>query len=369
VTSPARAARGGTLFLMPEAFRRHGGIQTHNRDQVQALRRCRPDEPLTLLVLNDTADDVRQPEWRGLVAEGWSRRRARYAWRSLVCAWRQQPARVLVGHRNFLPLLPLLALAAPRSQRWLLAYGVEIERPFGGFTRLLLSCVTCVYAVSPYTAGRVRDAGWRGPTRLWPCSLSFAWPLPEPAPPRLEPPLRLLSVARLAPPERHKGLDDTLRALARLAGAGHEARLDVVGEGDDRARLEALARELGLVSRVTFHGAAAPEALRRLYAACDVFVLPSAGEGFGIVYLEALAHAKPVVAADAGGAPFVVRPGQSGWLVPYGDPARLAACVAEIAARPDEARAVALRGRRMLEREFTFEHLVGVTARLLDGGR
>jgi glycosyltransferase involved in cell wall biosynthesis len=359
--------RGGTLFLLGEAFRAPGGIQTYTRDLVQAVRRCRPDEPVGALVLNDAPHEVRSPEWREVDAQGFARGRARFVLRALVAARRRRPARVIVGHRHLLPLARLVRLGAPRAEVWLLAYGVEVEAPFSRVERACLRGVTRLVAISPWTATLLRRAGCGREPGLLPCGLPFDFGLPSVTPPRFEPPLRLLAVSRLAPPERRKGLDDLLRALARLRASGVDARLDVAGDGEDRARLERLARELSLAERVTFHGRVAAADLGRLYGACDVFTLPSGREGFGIVYLEALAHARPVVAADAAGAPFVVRPGVSGHLVPYGDPERLAHCLAEIAARPDDARRLGLAGRGLLEREFTFEILVERTRALLDG--
>ena len=82
--------------------------------------------------------------------------------------------------------------------------------------------------------------------------------------------------------------------------------------------LPSLFRE-GVADAVHFHGAVDNHALGARYRAADVFVLPSGAEGFGLVYLEAMAHGRPVVGADAGGTPFVVRPGESGVLVPYGN--------------------------------------------------
>lgn len=355
--------RGGTLFLMPEAFRGCGGIQNYNRAQIQALRRCRPDEPLRVLALNDAPDDVRQPEWYAIRAEGCARRHARFAWRSLRHARRQRPARVVIAHRNFLPLVPLLAVVAHASERWLLTYGSEVERPFGHMERLALRFVTRAFAISPYTATRLRAAGYEPPAELWPCSLPFGFAWPPPAPPRFEPPLRLLSVARLDAAERYKGVDDVVCAWCRLRDGGVDARLDIVGDGSDRARLERLAHDAGVGASVHFHGCTTDAVLLALYRSCDVFVLPSAREGFGLVYLEALAHAKPVIAADAGGAPFVV--GSTGRLVPFGDVERLAAAIADIAAHPDAARRAALDGRAWVEREFTFEALVRRTRALL----
>jgi glycosyltransferase involved in cell wall biosynthesis len=104
-----------------------------------------------------------------------------------------------------------------------------------------------------------------------------------------------------------------------------------------------------------------------MYADCDIFVLPSGAEGFGIVYLEAMAYARPVVAADAAGAPFVVRPGESGWLVPFGNPHELAGCLRERLREAESTRAVALAGRRLLEREFGYEAFCQRTAALLGG--
>jgi glycosyltransferase involved in cell wall biosynthesis len=363
--SDAGPRRGGTLLLLTEAFRGPGGIQTYTRDLAQALLRCRPGDPLGALVLNDDARDVYRDEWRDVLAEGAGRRRLRFARRAVACAARRRPARVILGHRNLLPLTPLVRLAAPRSEVWLLAYGVEAEAPFSLVEHGLLRGVARVFAISPATAGLLAAAGYPRAVELWPCGLPFDCALPALASPRFETPLRLLAVSRLAPPERRKGLDHLLRALALLAVNGVEARLDIVGDGEDRRRLERLARELDLAPRVTFHGRVSDAELRQCYAACDVFVLPSGREGFGLVYLEAMAHARPVVAADAGGTPFVVRPGVSGELVPYGDPERLAQCLARLARDPEGARRLGLAGRRFLEQTFTFEHLVERTREIL----
>ena len=142
--------------------------------------------------------------------------------------------------------------------------------------------------------------------------------------------------------------------MALLRKRGRLVSLNVVGDGPDVARLRKLAAAEGVSESVVFHGRMADEALRSLYSSCDLFVLPSGGEGFGIVYLEAMAYARPVIAADAGGAPSVVRPGQSGWLVPYGDPAALAESICARLDDPEGSRSVGLQGRRLVESEFSF---------------
>jgi phosphatidylinositol alpha-1,6-mannosyltransferase len=136
----------------------------------------------------------------------------------------------------------------------------------------------------------------------------------------------LLTVTRLEARE-HKGVDTAIRALPRILRSYPEAYYTIVGTGSDQERLQLLARELGVGDHVSFRGFVPDEELAGVYAACDVFVLPSKQEGLGIVYLEAMAHAKPVVAARAGGVPEVVIDGQTGLLVEYGDIEALAGAI------------------------------------------
>jgi hypothetical protein len=181
----------------------------------------------------------------------------------------------------------------------------------------------------------------------------------------MKPPCRLLTVSRLAAPERYKGIDDSIAAVGRLLERQVAVTLDIVGDGEDLPRLRQIARQAGAAHAVTFHGRLETERVKRLYEGCDIFVLPSGAEGFGIVYLEALAYGKPVIAADAGGSPFVVKPGVSGFLVKYGDVEALVACIQECIAKPGETRAIGLRGREWAQEHFSFATLVERTRLLL----
>jgi len=118
-----------------------------------------------------------------------------------------------------------------------------------------------------------------------------------PTPGRRGPGLRALYLGRLLP---YKGVEHALRAVASLPPA-LDVSLDIVGDGPDRARLEAIARALGLGDRARFHGAVPVAEVPARMAACDVLVLPSVRESGGAVVLEAMACAKPVIVADWGG--------------------------------------------------------------------
>jgi phosphatidylinositol alpha-1,6-mannosyltransferase len=112
----------------------------------------------------------------------------------------------------------------------------------------------------------------------------------------------ILTVGRLAAAERYKGHDRVIPALKLLLDAGMNPVYLIAGDGDDRPRLEALARECDVSSRVCFLGHVPRDALPNLYRAAQLFVLPSLGEGFGIVLLEAMACGTPAVGLAHGGA-------------------------------------------------------------------
>ncbi len=181
-------------------------------------------------------------------------------------------------------------------------------------------------------------------------------------------PLALLHLGRLT---HRKGVHVLLGALAQLPTSAR-VRLDVVGDGPERAALERRAAELGVADRVTFHGFVSQAAVARHLAACDALVLPTLGdvegdvEGLGLPALEAMTFARPVIASAAGGLTDLVRDGETGLLVPPDDPAALARAIARLAADRAGAHAMGRAGREVAERSFgwdtVLDRLVGVYA-------
>jgi glycosyltransferase involved in cell wall biosynthesis len=170
-----------------------------------------------------------------------------------------------------------------------------------------------------------------------------------------ESPPRLLSLGRLV---EKKGFPVLLQAVQLLRRQGLTVHLTLAGDGPQGPRLKRLSRSLGLDGQVSFPGFVPHDRVPRLLAGADLFVLPcriaASGDRDGIpnAILEALAHGVPVVSTAVAGIPEVIRPGETGWLAPPGDPLALAACLREALADPAEAASRGQAGRELVRREF-----------------
>jgi glycosyltransferase involved in cell wall biosynthesis len=141
-------------------------------------------------------------------------------------------------------------------------------------------------------------------------------------------PYRVLCVARQYPRKR---IADLITAFATVVRRLPQARLTVIGDGPEHGDLVALAERLGLEEQVELLGALASDAeVRAWYGRASVFCLPSEQEGFGIVFLEAMAAGLPVVSTTAAAIPEVVPHGQAGLLVPPRDPQALAGALLQL---------------------------------------
>jgi glycosyltransferase involved in cell wall biosynthesis len=159
---------------------------------------------------------------------------------------------------------------------------------------------------------------------------------------------------------RQKGVDVFLRAAPLVLERRPDARLAVVGNGDLRAELEALARSLGLDARVRFVDFEPPAA--RALASLDVFVLPSRWEAFPISVLEAMACGVPQVATDVGGTAEAVADGQTGLLCPPEDPLALADRIVSVLGDRERQETMAAASRRRHADQFTIELMTAATA-------
>jgi glycosyltransferase involved in cell wall biosynthesis len=314
-----------------------------------------------LLSLNDTPELHRMSVGgKEFVFTGCERSKARFTATAVRAASRHGKV-VLAGHLNLGPVAQAMRIVAPRLRTIVCTHGVEVWEPLSWLRRLALRRANVVLAPSKNTANHVAEQLVRRERiRVLPWALDPEFEaIPANAPqsklPQGYPQGRvILTVGRWLANERYKGMDTLITALPRLLTRWPELQLLAVGEGNDRAWLEDLAEQNGVNRHVHFLSGLSFEELEACYEACEMFALPSRGEGFGLVYLEAMARGKPVIGGAHGGAPEVIEDGVTGYLVPHGDAAQLATSIETLLSDPTLAQKMGARGRQRVEREFRF---------------
>ncbi len=317
-----RTVRSRTLLLAPEIFASEGGIPRILQSYLKALCDLAvPDRAVRLLALNDSAvgsSDVRRSANDTL--EDWfvcSRNKSRFIRAALRmsrgCDW------IVCGHVAQLPVVWLTQLLHPRLRYALVAHGIEVWRPFTFAERVALRGAEKIFCVSDYTRNELlkhcplpasRAVVLHNALDPW-FEISPGTPLAHCAP-------VILTVTRLTYADRYKGVQNLIEAMPAVRAAIPGATLRIIGRGDDLARLQSLRNQLGLTTAVEFLGYVDDKRLAAELRACRLFALPSKKEGFGLVFLEAMAHGRPCLGARAGGIPEVIT-ADTGVLVEYGD--------------------------------------------------
>lgn len=162
----------------------------------------------------------------------------------------------------------------------------------------------------------------------------------------------IVSIGNLIPTKGHAAL---LRAFAAVT-VYPAIRLDIVGDGPERPRLEALARELRVADRVRWLGRVPRQEVARLLRACALFALPSCYEGLGCVYLEAMSSGKPAIGCHGQGIEEVIRHGRNGWLVDPGNVEQLTAGLSTLLGSPGLRASIGIEARETVLNAFTLEH-------------
>lgn len=305
------------LALVTDAFGGSGGIAQYNRDLLDALVESGAASAIVAVPRHgagvaDLPAGIRQMRAR--------RGRVRYAVAALAAAVRLRPGIVFCGHLYMAPLAAVIARLTG-ARLVVQTHGIEAWPPPSRLRRAALEQADLVLSVSRCTRGRV--VGWAAiaPER--------AAVIPDTVGPAFVPgdgggfrrslglgtERVLLTVGRLDSRERYKGHDRIIAAIPGLVAGGHDVVYLVIGEGDDRPRLEALARATGVAGRVRFLGTVPRDRLVDAYRAADLFVMPSTGEGFGIAFLEAMACGTPALGLAVGGATDALADGELGTTV------------------------------------------------------
>ncbi|HBE31210.1 MAG TPA: glycosyltransferase [Cyanobacteria bacterium UBA11369] len=312
----------------PDIFEFKGGIQTYSALFLEALQRLYPDNYYQVFLKHDTrisqAVDF-LPSTRFHFTGDWPLRLRTPIFAAQIVGqgfW-QKPNLIIATHLNFTPAAYWLKrlIGIPY---WGVAHGVDawnIQRPG---LKTALQNADRIISVSGYTRDRLLLEQNLDPAKLsvLPNTFDVRRFHISPKPPYLlkrynltaENPV-ILTVARLDQSEQYKGYDKIIQALPEIKRHVPNLRYILVGKGSDRSRVEQLISQLNLQDCVTLAGFIPDEELGDHYNLCDVFAMPSKGEGFGIVYLEALACGKPTLGGDRDGAIDALCHGELGALV------------------------------------------------------
>ena len=257
--------------------------------------------------------------------------------RFILAVFLKRPDFILVNHINYAPL-------AVKISQWskipfgVIVYGIEAWEIKEEKRRAAIKKAQVIISVSNFTAEKMVSQGYADSNQLFVVVPTldmeefFIQAKPEHllARHKLQDKKVILTVCRLSAKERYKGYDRVIRALPRVLELVPEAVYVLAGEGDDKARVERLTKDLNLSEKVIFIGRPSWKEKTAYYNLADVFVMPSTGEGFGIVFLEALASGVPVIAGNKDASPEPLLNGRLGTLINPEDITAIAKALIEV---------------------------------------
>ncbi len=346
------------LALQTTTFGVLGGIPTYNRIVCRTLDGFNSAQTKAVLIATDTVADLasRHAELPSLRLKAFSRERNAFARSVLRSGLSDRIDLALIGHVNYAPLGWMLKKLQPQMRYGVMLYGIDAWQPLSALKRRALQQADFIISISDYTRQRAIETNDLAGKRIDLLPNALEWDEVEPAD-STKPTIQgtcLLSVCRLEQSEKYKGVDKVIESLPEVARRVPDIQYLIVGGGSDLDRHRQLAVEKGVAERVHFLGFLPEQELRACYRDCQLFVMPSAGEGFGFVFLEAMKYGKAIVAAKSGGAPEVVIDGVTGKLVEYGSKAELTAALIDLSLDKSKCDRLGQAGYQRLQEKFLY---------------
>lgn len=280
-------------------------------------------------------------------------RSSRFVAAATRCAVSADPSTtVVVNHLHLAPAA--LAFGARGASLVTIVHGVEAWKPLTWLQRLALDRSGRIVAVSAFSRDRFRAANPHFAQRpIDVCHLGLEPILTSRGPAEWVP--SALIVGRMAHDERYKGHDLLIDIWRNVTADIPGAVLRVVGDGDDRPRLEQKAASMNLGDRIEFLGRVSDERLAHEYERCTAVVMPSRGEGFGLVFIEAMRAARGCIGGH-GSASEIIVDGETGFVVDPEDPADLRQAIVRMLRDRTGTAAMGVRGRARFLQHFTEDH-------------
>ncbi|HEY9820748.1 MAG TPA: glycosyltransferase family 4 protein [Candidatus Sericytochromatia bacterium] len=313
---------------VPNLFEFKGGIQIYLQD---VLRTLNDEFPRLSLLVFDKLDSHQpknsfdSPQISFLFSGNTPRylQTLHFTIKLILGALKNRPNLILCGHINFAPVA-FLIYRITTVPYWIIVYGTEVWDVQESSKIKALQAANQIISISSYTRERLINEQKISLEKISLLPVTFdadrfkisskPYYLLKRYGLQVQQPI-ILTVGRLSSFDRYKGYDQILKSLPKIRHEIPNIHYILVGKGDDRPRIEQLISQLNLQECVTLAGFVADDELCDHYNLCDVFAMPSKGEGFGIVYLEALACGKPTVGGNQDGAIDALCQGELGALV------------------------------------------------------
>lgn len=353
------------LVLLTDLFGGVGGIQTYNRFFIRALSEIlkKNEDEITVLALNDSKLDLKSSnssfELEGIKYFSFNRSKLKFILSSLLNSFKA--SLIIVGHVNFSPLIIGIRWLNPLAKISLILHDIDIEKRLSSLKRFGLLLINKIFSNSAYTKRLAVNLEGINNIEIdvLPCTLeSYKFKkLTYLTKEELGIPQGhlMLTVSRLDKESRFKKIDLVIESLPTILKQVPGMYYVIVGEGSDKVRLENLAKELEVDKNVIFAGYVSKELLSSYYSLCDLFILPSEKEGFGIVFLEAMYHEKPCIGARIGGIPEVVVHGETGFLIEPQNKNELTEYVIKLIKDKNLSFILGKAGKMRLEQNFSFD--------------
>jgi glycosyltransferase involved in cell wall biosynthesis len=351
------------VLVLAPSLKSIGGIQNYIHTLISGLQDVLGEDQVRVVVVGGEPEELQG----GRVALRLSAK-FRFLSSALSAAISWSPDLMICAHVGLTPVARFIERLT-RIPYWLVLYGIEVwgdlsavkrdalraAQRYVSITRFTLDATTARHGLNALSPLILPPTLPKGPLR-WP-ETNYVTSEDARRP-------MVLTVGRIAASEQYKGHDVMLEAWPIVLRRVPDAVYWIVGDGDDRKRLELRATELGISGSLHFAGTVSHEELDVCYDRCCVFAMPTRteldahlprGEGFGIVFLEAMAHGRPVVGPRVGAPAEFIRSGEHGLLVNPKDPLDVAQALVELLENPARARRMGHAAREWVAREFTFE--------------
>ena len=344
------------LFYALETFSLIGGLQAFNRRLIHHLGRYTVSKGYNLAyvgLLRDKRGEI--PKIPGVEIEPFGKNRIAFLTNAVLrSAYRGDV--LLLGSINLTSIAFFTKMLNKRIKVILFVHGDDVwndpcYRKKKIYDELFLKSVDCITSVSVFTAHTMaREFGQPlGKFRLLPNASDRIAPRLDRSPEGK----RILAVCRLAAHDGGKNIDKLIRAMVHVSKQEPSALLEIAGDGILRPQLEQLAARTGVAACVRFLGRVPDAQLHEAYARASVFALPSAKEGFGIVYLEAWQFGLPVICSKFGAPSEIVSDCEDGFAVDPDDVIELAAKILKLLKDPDLAKRLGENGRKKAEDKYS----------------